>query len=67
MLFFALTGLTALLSENAPKAMKEHDIKTVSCGDTIQGIVILIFIESYSYLAERSPSMHRCEEEHSAC
>ncbi|KAJ9116020.1 Elongation of fatty acids protein 2 [Naganishia onofrii] len=24
-----IKGLTALLSENAPKAMKEHDIKTL--------------------------------------
>jgi len=42
MLFFVLKGLTALLSENAPRAMKENDIKTVSCGYTIQGTLILI-------------------------
>lgn len=60
------TGLTALLSENAPKAMKEHDIKTVNTlhrGESaeLKLIVKSLFLQYNSSLAEKLQLMRRCK------
>lgn len=52
-------GLTGLLSENAPKCMKDHEMKTVRSKMILDQLCAADFV-TFSYLEERSLLMRPC-------